>query len=49
MVVTRDLTDLELFDLNLASKDLSKASVSSVAALAEVLGCRVEDLLELAE
>ena len=29
------------------SKDLSKASVSSVNALADVLGCRPEDILEL--
>ncbi|MBR3212357.1 MAG: DUF3990 domain-containing protein [Firmicutes bacterium] len=42
-----NLRTLQQYEIK--TKDLSKASVSSVAALAEVLGCRVEDLLELAE
>ena len=42
-----NLRTLQQYEIK--TKDLSKASVSSVKALADVLGCRVEDILELAE
>lgn len=42
-----NLRTLQQYEIK--SKDLSKASVSSVNALANVLGCRPEDILEIAE